>query len=650
MELRGTHQMTEMLPLEFSRPARATVNADSPSLNAGCNARVAPCVKMSDMSTISEGHVVDGLIDSRGLAARLGVSPATIRSWRSRGASWLPEPIGRLDGLVWREQDVADIAALVPTSTERGAAVRHESRSDRLFQASQRKARGAYYTPSNAALFMARWLVRADGETYLEPSMGDGVFIEAVNDVVEAAGIDRPNWVVGELDETAARDAVSRQLVNAEELRVGDFMEQPLTLVDGAIANPPYVRLRHLDPGPRGAALDVAKQYLGQPMAPSGSIWMPFVLKMVASIRLGGRMAVVLPLDFTYVSYALPLWDHLARSFSSLRVLRSRERVFSDINQDVLILFADGRGGTTDHVTYVAYESVQDLVSEHAGVGGDVLVRSIVDGERAFQSALLPEGLTALLNEGAARGLTVPASTLATFRIGYVAGDKKFFHPSPDTARTFGLPKSHLRPALINARKMRGQGLWTSRAEESATDHLWLPEGGLGAGEKRYVRHGEDLKVNQGYKASLRSPWYRVPGVNEPDAIITVFSERPTLLINDASFVATNSFLCAYTRGINAEQFAAAWYNPLTLLSIGLEVHSLGGGVVVMVPNEASRVSVINPERSTSALPAIDAALRAGDIAQAYEVGAANMVKTFGKEASELIREGISTLSRWRTK
>lgn len=602
------------------------------------------------MGTPVEPEAVDGLIDGKGLAAMLGVSPATVRSWRNRGVDWLPDPIGRLDGLVWREQDIADIKELVLTTADRQTAAKIGARTDRLIQRPERRARGAYYTPGDAAHFMAKWLVRQGGETYLEPSLGDGAFIEAVADVTMAAGLDRPQWVAGELDAATAQEAVERGLVTTEEIQVGDYLTQPVRLVEAAIGNPPYVRLRHLDDGARTAALTASREYLGIQMAPSGSVWMPFVLKMVASIKLGGRMAVVLPLDFTYVTYALPLWEHLGQSFSTLRVLRSRERIFAEINQDVLILLADGRGGTTEHVEYAAFETVADMVAEADRAGGQVAISSITAGERAFQRALLPDGLEDMLANAAKAGWIVPASNLATFRIGYVAGHKKYFHPDPTTIKKFRLPASSLRRALVNARKLRGQGLRTSGVDESLADHLWLPQGPLTAGEKRYVAQGEHLEVDQGYKASLRKPWYSVPGVKDPDAIISVFSERPMVLVNDAEWVATNSFLCAYTRGVSAEELAAAWYNPLTLLSIGLEVHSLGGGVMVMVPNEASRVAVLNPDKLTGDLEQIDQALHRGDIAAAYNSGTVSLTQAFGEDGAALIQQGIDTLSRWRTR
>ncbi len=41
------------------------------------------------------------------------------------------------------------------------------------------KLRGGYYTPKPIADFICRWAIRSATETVLEPSCGDGNFIEA---------------------------------------------------------------------------------------------------------------------------------------------------------------------------------------------------------------------------------------------------------------------------------------------------------------------------------------------------------------------------------------------------------------------------------------------------------------------------------------
>lgn len=601
------------------------------------------------MSIEAYPGAVNGLIDSKGLARELGVSLSTIRSWRSRQAEWMPEPLGELSGPVWNVQDLEGLKDRIPSGVGRPAKREVVERAEAKFSKTLRRSRGIYYTPDDAAHFMARWLVRQPGGTYLEPSLGNGVFLRAVNDVEKTYEGAPAHWIGAELDPQMGTDSVQKGHLRSDELRIGDFLALDAQPVDGAIANPPYVRLRSLDEESRNRALGVSKRVLGETMRTSGSIWMPFVLHMVEFIKDGGRLAAVLPFDLTYVAYARPLWKHLAQNFGSLRVLRSRRRIFTDINQDVLILLAEDKGSTTKTVTYEAYESLDEMIRGESPAGGTIPVDSIVLGERAFQRSLLPTGVDELHRQALEDGRLVTASQLATFHIGYVAGDKTYFHPSEETIAKYQLPAEHLQRSLINARRVRGEGLRTAEFDTEQADLLWDPHRELTAGERKYIRHGERLGVHKGYKTQRRNPWYRVPGVETPDAIITVFSEQPICIINDAEWTASNSLLCAYMKdGFSAQQLAASWYTPLTLLSVGLEVHSLGGGVVVMVPREASNLTLLAPDHAQNALDKVEDALRLGDISSAYAAGTSLLREAIGTEGTELVLQSIEALKHWK--
>src|SRR5258708_20061120 len=50
------------------------------------------------------------------------------------------------------------------------------------------RARGAYYTPVDAAHAMAAWALRREDDVVLEPSFGEGAFLGAVSDLAAARG------------------------------------------------------------------------------------------------------------------------------------------------------------------------------------------------------------------------------------------------------------------------------------------------------------------------------------------------------------------------------------------------------------------------------------------------------------------------------
>jgi adenine-specific DNA-methyltransferase len=516
-----------------------------------------------------------------------------------------------------------------------------------------RRRLGAYYTPSNAAQFMADWVARAAGETLLEPSFGDGVFLRAVGDTI--ASKDLPGVVVRgvELDPFVHRRAVESGLVSADCAQVGDFLSVSLPPVSGAIGNPPYVRLRHLPADQRARALAVAQRCLGRPMDPSGSVWMPFVLHACEALRPGGRFAFVLPFDLTYVRYARPLWAHLGERFGGLRVVRVRERIFTDILQDTVILFGEDKGFSTPEVHFETYETVQDLLERRASDTAQIALSEITKGNRPFIRALLSPELLGLL-DGRILSSTREAREIVTFNIGYVAGDKTFFHPDNATAQRFKLPARSLLPAVTTTRRLNGHGLHTSDLRGEAVSQLFLPPPGeLSRGEAAYVKQGETAGTHERYKCRIRQPWYRVPYVHVPDLVLSVFSSLPLLLVNDAGMVASNSLLCGYVSpGVSPDAIASAWYSSLTLLQTELEVHSLGGGVFVLVPNEAGRIRLPLVKRPRGQmLKHVANRLAEGDLAGAYGAGDDYvLIRSLGLTPDEvhLIRDGAARLARWR--
>jgi len=507
----------------------------------------------------------------------------------------------------------------------------------------ERKAYGAFYTPKDAAHYMASWALRTESDTILEPSVGDGSFIAAANDVATARGWGLPEFVACELNRRTATEVVERGLVDSSDLVVGDFLSAPIRPVQAALGNPPYVRLRALPEVQAETAVKASHADMGQPMLSSGSVWMPFVTRTARFLCPDGRMALVLPWDMTYVKYARPLWRYLAHTFGSLSVVRVRERLFPDISQDVLLLFAEGKGRTTDSVAFEAHRTVGDLITHSPEAAAQIPISRILSGDRAFQEALLPSGTRELL--ATSRTWSVPARDLVTFNIGYVSGDKDFFHPGPERR----LPAESLRPSITNARRIRGGGLYTSGLDSSATSTLWLPGDELTDQEARYERRGRRLGVHRAYKCRVREPWYRVPGVKVPDLVLSVFSSLPVLMVNDGQYVATNSLLCGYVQRGDSESFAASWYTSLTLLHAELEVHSLGGGVLVLVPNEAGNVRVPKPTTvPKEVLPRAERALRSGDLRAGYEVGDHALANKHGTDAVRLMRDGIAALEAWR--
>ena len=129
-----------------------------------------------------------------------------------------------------------------------------------LFEnATEQKLRGGYYTPPQIATFLLQWgmsgLLHAD---ILEPSCGDGVFIEQMQNL----NMNFTSFIGVELDSDEAAKASAINLHDTEILN-HDFHEFCLSTdkrFDLIIGNPPFIRYQYYDESLQSLAANIFKK------------------------------------------------------------------------------------------------------------------------------------------------------------------------------------------------------------------------------------------------------------------------------------------------------------------------------------------------------------------------------------------------------
>ena len=189
------------------------------------------------------------------------------------------------------------------------------------------KLRGGYYTSANVAEWLCAWAIRDANETMLEPSCGDGAFLEAAANRLTALGA-TPAQIASNLCgvEIAASEARSarkrlKPLLGpaADDIVVSsDFFawwqnaNQPT--FDVIVGNPPFIRYQSFPEPHRTLAMAIMGE---QGLTPNRltNIWVPFVVAATASLKKGGRLALVLPAEILQVTYAAQLRSFLTDHF-----------------------------------------------------------------------------------------------------------------------------------------------------------------------------------------------------------------------------------------------------------------------------------------------------------------------------------------------
>jgi adenine-specific DNA methylase len=457
----------------------------------------------------------------------------------------------------------------------------------------ERKARGAFYTPIEVAQYLADWAVSPTTRRVLEPSAGDGVFLEAV--AVRAEQLRLVPEVVGvELVATEAEAARQRAELRGlpPMMQVGDFFSfraDQLGEFDAIVGNPPWIRYHGFKGEQRALALARASE-MGVELGGLTSSWAPYLVHAVSFLAPTGRLGMVLPAELLQVDYAADLRRFLVGRFASVRLIAFDRHLFGDAEVDAVLLLAsqDGPPG-------VEFERVSDL----GAIGHGVPVP--VGGSARWTSAVTSADVLSLLASLEDDGRFIRLGHLGSVDIGVVTGYNDYFLLSDAEAEGFGVPGSDLVP-IVSRSDQLADGIVSAAhfaTWRQAQRKTWLLTLGRhdpnGAG--RYLAEGTRMGVPERYKCRMRKPWYAVPIKAAPDLFLSYMAhETPRMAWNQARSLSTNLIHGVYLVDPSlAGWIASAWKNPVTALSAELEGRTYGGGVLKLETKEAERVLLPRP-------------------------------------------------------
>lgn len=460
---------------------------------------------------------------------------------------------------------------------------------------------------------MAGWAIRDAGDRVLEPSCGEAAFLLAAGERLRDLGAgDRPRLDGIELhapSARAARAALGERGLRAR-IRTADMFDvAPRPVYDAVIGNPPYVRYQDFT-GPARARARQAALRGGVRVSALASSWAPFTVHAAHFLRPGGRLALVLPAELLSTNYAAEVRRFLMARFAVVRLVVFTERVFPGVQEEVVLLMAEGTG-PTDHCQLHQVRDVDELAS------GRVSRWSPSDPTGKWTPALLdPAALGAYR-----RALDLPGvGTLHDWgetTLGAVTGGNGFFALAQARVDELGLEPGDLVPlSPPGSRHLRRMDFtpadWEAMRGRDGRVWLFRPAGEPSAAARRYIAAGEAAGVHRAYKCRVRDPWWRTPLVPPADILVTYMNaDTPRLASNGAGVHHLNSVHGLYLHPATPRHAAGllpvAALNSLTLLGAETVGRAYGGGLLKLEPREADLLPVPSPDAVASAAPALEA-------------------------------------------
>ena len=494
------------------------------------------------------------------------------------------------------------------------------------------KLRGGYYTPDKISEFITDWAVKTAADTILEPSCGDGSFLNAITHRLKILGATRQevkkNVIGVELDSVEAEKAAQY----GTTVVCKDFFSYFREVVDdkkkfdAIVGNPPFIRYQNFNEEYREIAFTLMNKYGFKPNRLT-NIWLPFLLLSCNALKPNGRLGMVIPAELFQVDYAAEARQFLSGFFDRLTIITFKQLVFDDIQQEVVLLLGE-RGCEKHRIRIVELNNIEDLISQGQKCLDTAEQKQLDTGKDKWVKYYLTNEELQLLKKLDHDSRISNATDLYEVNVGLVSGENDFFILNRSVVAEHNL-ESTVLPIVSRSEQLKGIQL-TEKDFDCLIDagkkvFFFAPGNAevddLTKEQKEYIEYGEENGYNKNYKCRIRPKWYYVSSTWDADAfLIRQAHLYPRMILNKKNALVTDTLhKVRFLQGVQGECVAAAFLNTYTFALSETLGRSYGGGVLTFEPGEMRNFRIPLRGADQLDLSKIDGWQRKGEIDKILE-------------------------------
>ncbi len=502
------------------------------------------------------------------------------------------------------------------------------------------KLRGGYYTPQAITEFICKWAITKPKQKVLEPSCGDGNFIEAAIQRFLELGVPK-NKLFGlvqgvELIDKEAEKSKSRAEkygLNSTTIINSDFFSfisdaNGETSYDVVVGNPPFIRYQNFPEEHRDRAIEMMQE-LGLAPNKLTNIWVPFLVLSANLLNRYGKLGMVIPAELFQVKYAAETRIFLSRFFSRITIVTFKKLVFADIQQEVVLLLCEKSATTNRGIRVIELSSLEELRSLNVSEFQKAPAKLLEHNSEKWTKYFLDEEEIQLLRNIKADKRIKLASDVMDVDVGLVTGRNEFFMINEETVSKWNI-KPYTKKVVSRSNHFKGiifqDSDFQNNASANIEGYLFLPPEkdfkDLPKACQHYILHGEAQEYHTGYKCRIRKRWYITPSLWAPDAfVLRQVGDYPKVIINQTEASSTDTIhRVRFKKPIDPQIVALSFLNSLSFAFSEIMGRSYGGGVLTFEPTEIEEIPLPLLQEVTIDFEHIDSLMRQRRINEVLDI------------------------------
>ena len=480
---------------------------------------------------------------------------------------------------------------------------------------SDQKLRGGYYTPEVLADFIVKNIEINKEINILEPSCGDGIFINSIKKIIPKEKIKSLTAI--EIIKEEANKVKNRFKDEKFHILNEDFLNfyrnNRNKRFDLIIGNPPYIRYQYLSKEQRELQSEILKNNSIKPNKLINS-WVCFLVACIELLDDKGTIGFVIPAELLQVAYAEELRKHLSNNLAEIILITFKELVFPDIEQEVIVLIGKKDKSIPVNgakIAVVEFNNFDDMQNKETF--DNIEYQLIKHTEEKWTKYFLESNENELIRKIRKDDRFQTFNDIAIINVGITTGNNRYFSVNKETVKRYDLEEVVL--PLIG-RSSHAQGVyftyedWQKNINKNERAYLIHFPDDIAFQDypelhKKYIIDGENRGENKGYKCKIRDRWYIVPSVWVPDAFFLRRNNKfPKFVLNTIRAVSTDTMhRVKFYDGIDKEKALLSYYNSITFAFTEINGRSYGGGVLELMPGEVGRIilpKIENIDKQTS--------------------------------------------------
>ena len=310
----------------------------------------------------------------------------------------------------------------------------------------ERNVMGQFSTPYQLALDMMQYmrkLIGSDSVSFVEPSIGTGVFYSAYREVFEES----QSHVLGfEIDPHYFNPTKDFWQDTPLKLRCADFLaQQPECQFDMLVANPPYVRHHHINNDMKVRLQSNVQRTTGIHISGLAGLYCYFMMLSAGWLRDGGLSCWLVPSEFMDVNYGEAVKRYLLQNVQLVRIHRFKpdDVQFTDaLVSSCIVVFRNNKPAISEPIEF----SIGGIVNNPEYI--KIINRSDLKPTDKWTNFFTDEPKT-----------DEPQVTLGDFfkvKRGIATGDNHFFIIDQKIIDRYEIPQVFLKPILPSPRYIKG--------------------------------------------------------------------------------------------------------------------------------------------------------------------------------------------------